>query len=456
MAEYLAMIALSPTMSEGRIARWKKLENESFANGDILCEVETDKASMDYEAPRSGVLLKILAQAGATVHVGDPIAIIGKAGEDPSALLTAAAEKSVPASGKATASAPSTAARPAGEAIASESQVRAAPAVMDTQTSTSAAGPALPPRLPPSTPLARTVAHQLGIDLRAVHGSGPGGRVTERDVRAYAAMQAGSGETDRSSSAAREKGTPSDASVHASVEVETAAGQPKTREQVTIEQPGMKRKVIARRLSESFFSAPHYYLRKRVRVDELVALRTLANKGREPGLSFNAFLIRLVAEALTRHPEINVFWREDGLEHRKAIDIALAVALPDGLVTPVIRDCDRKTVARIDAELAALIQKARDGKLVPEDYEGAGFTISNLGSAGIDEFTAIINPPGSAILAVGAIVKEPIVGDNDSIVIAQTMRLTLGCDHRSIDGAVGAAFLADLARLMEHPAIALV
>ncbi|MDH7483723.1 MAG: dihydrolipoamide acetyltransferase family protein, partial [Spirochaetales bacterium] len=270
---------------------------------------------------------------------------------------------------------------------------------------------------------------------------------------AYAAMQAG-GEADRTSDTSREKGTPSEAFVHASAEMETIL--PQTRESVTIEQPGMKRKVIARRLSESFFSAPHYYLRKRVVVNELVALRALANKGREQGLSFNAFIIRLVAEALTRHPEINVFWREEGIEHRKVIDIALAVALPDGLITPVIRDCDRKTVTRIDAELAALIQKARDGKLVPEDYEGAGFTISNLGSAGIDEFTAIINPPGSAILAVGAIVKEPIVSDNDAITIAQTMRLTLGCDHRSIDGAVGAAFLADLARLMEHPAIALV
>jgi pyruvate dehydrogenase E2 component (dihydrolipoamide acetyltransferase) len=234
--------------------------------------------------------------------------------------------------------------------------------------------------------------------------------------------------------------------------------------------------VIARRLSESFFTAPHYFLKKKINAEALLELRATANVGRPAKLSFNAFLMKIVAEALVRHPEINVYWRGPAavsaadaaaspepptairpiLEQRHSIDVGLAVALPDGLITPVVRDCNLKSASDIDAELAQLIEKARGGRLAPEEYEGAGFTVTNLGSFGIDEFTAIINPPGSAILAVGAIVKEPIVGDNDVIRVAQTLTLTLGCDHRSIDGAVGAVFLADLARMLENPGMALV
>jgi pyruvate dehydrogenase E2 component (dihydrolipoamide acetyltransferase) len=199
------------------------------------------------------------------------------------------------------------------------------------------------------------------------------------------------------------------------------------------------------------FSAPHFYLKKRVNAELLAETRARINKSRQKPISFNAILLKLSAMALARHPEINVYWRGDALEKRSVVDVGLAVALPDGLITPIIRDCDSKGIERIDEELSLLIDKAKSKGLAPEEYEGAGFTITNLGSFGIDEFTAIINPPASAILAVGALKKRAVVGEDDVIRVGKTMDLTLGCDHRSIDGAVGAGFLADLATLLEDP-----
>lgn len=488
MAELLRMIALSPTMSEGRISKWKIGEGTEFSSGDVLCEVETDKASMDYEAPQSASLLKILLQAGETANVGDPIAVIGQKGEDYALLLKGmgpeagsagkAHEPERPAE-KAKQEPPSVAAQPAAARAPQPSpqptaetaaQPSPQPAPQAGAESLPRQAPQAPARLPPSSPLARRLALEKGIDIRLVPGSGPGGRVVEHDILEFA------------------EGTKSSAPLPG------AAGPAPSelRREPDIIQPSMKRLVIARRLSESFFTAPHYYLKKKIRAEALLALRATANAARPTKLSFNAFLVKIVAEALVRHPEINVYWRGQSapgasnaagagaagaapetaggpmssstsasaphpvLEQRHSIDIGLAVALPDGLITPVVRDCNLKSVSEIDAELTQLIEKARAGRLAPEEYEGAGFTISSLGSLGIDEFTAIINPPGSAILAVGTIVKEPVVDDRDAISVAQTLSLTLGCDHRSIDGAVGAVFLADLAGMLENPAMALV
>jgi len=212
-----------------------------------------------------------------------------------------------------------------------------------------------------------------------------------------------------------------------------------------------KRAVIARRLSESFFSAPHYYLKKEILAENLFSARASVNAGRPSPISYNAIIVKLAAAALATHPEINVYWRGEAIEQRNVVDIGLAVALPDGLVTPVVRDCAAKGIIQIEGEFAALIEKARNKGLSQDEYEGAGFTVTNLGGFGIDEFTAIINPPASAILAVGALVKKPVVGPEGGIVAARTMTLTLGCDHRTIDGATGARFLADLAALMENP-----
>ncbi len=473
MAEVLRMIALSPTMSEGRIAKWKMNEGTGFSSGDVLCEVETDKASMDYEAPTSASLLKIILQAGGTAKVGDPIAVIGQKGEDYASLLKERAseagvaekkapeqqslkevsqkEKAVPEkTEREPGPTPESAPQPDTEKApprAPQSTPKASPASVG-------AAPRQTPQAPasarPSSPLARKLALEKGIDIRRVPGSGPNGRVVDRDILEFAE---------------RPKNT-----------VVPEVAPQELRQGPTVIQPNMKRLVIARRLSESFFTAPHYFLKKKINAEALLELRATANAGRPAKLSFNAFLMKIVAEALVRHPEINVYWRGPAavsaadaavspepptairpiLEQRHSIDVGLAVALPDGLITPVVRDCNLKSASDIDAELAQLIEKARGGRLAPEEYEGAGFTVTNLGSFGIDEFTAIINPPGSAILAVGAIVKEPIVGDNDVIRVAQTLTLTLGCDHRSIDGAVGAVFLADLARMLENPGMALV
>ena len=214
------------------------------------------------------------------------------------------------------------------------------------------------------------------------------------------------------------------------------------------------RQIIARRLSESMYTAPHYYLSVAVGMDELLAARARLNAGREKKISVNAFLMAIAARALARHPRVNSSWNGETFLQHSSADIGLAVALPDGLITPVVRECGRKGIAAIDAELSDLVERARAGKLAPQEYAGATFTISNLGAAGIDEFTAIINPPGSAILAVGAVRKEPVV-ENDAVVIRQRMRVTLSCDHRIIDGAVGAAFLRELADMLENPLLAL-
>ncbi|MDP2790862.1 MAG: dihydrolipoamide acetyltransferase family protein [Rectinemataceae bacterium] len=414
MAQKLFMIALSPTMTEGTIAKWKKAEGEAFSSGDLLCEVETDKASMDYEAPSSAVLLKIVVQAGKKAAVGETIAIIGKAGEDPGPLLLEAKAAFAPAAVVVPGMVPNSAPSPT-----SPNPQPASP-VAPVQS------PGAPAAYPPSSPLARKVALERQVDIRKLRGSGPAGRVTEKDVLAYAAAPAPTPEA----------ANPGTAPFRTPSEIIPVAG---------------KRAVIARRLSESFFSAPHYYLKKEILAENLYAARASANEGRASPISYNAIIVKLAAAALAAHPEINVFWRGEAIERRNVIDIGLAVALPDGLVTPVVRDCAVKGILQIESEFAALIEKARNRGLSQDEYEGAGFTVTNLGGFGIDEFTAIINPPASAILAVGAMVKKPVVGADGSIVAARSMTLTLGCDHRTIDGATGARFLADLAALMEDP-----
>ena len=423
MAERLLMMALSPTMSEGVISKWKVAEGSAFKAGSPLCEVETDKASMDLEAPKDAVLLKILVPEGGKATVGEAIAVIGAAGEDPGPLSAPPPNADAPAIAPAMPRAPRlpAAAEPTAAAAGPRQSPDYSPAL----------GPSAPSSYPPSSPLARSLARELGLDLRGARGSGPGGRVVERDVRSFAS---------RSSVASRN------------------SAEPPADRRVPV---SGKRAVIARRLSESFFTAPHFYLKRRADAASLIALREAANaeRAREGGgnpLSLNAFLLKLSAQAIARHPYVNSSWEGDAITERTSIDIGLAVALDDGLITPVVRDCSRKSVSAIDEELSALIAKARDRGLAPSEYEGAGFTISNLGSYGVEEFTAIINPPGSAILAVGAALKEPCVREDGSVGVRRAMSLTLGCDHRVIDGAAGARFLATLVSFLENPGKALV
>ena len=423
MPEKVLMIALSPTMETGTLARWRKKEGDKVSSGDVLCEVETDKATMDYESSAEGTLLKIVLPEGGQAKVGDLIAIVGKPGDDISALLAEAGGATSPraAGAKAPLAAPSTA-RPAAAAAAAA----AAPAA-------SAAAPSHGARVK-SSPLARKLAEQKGVDLRSVRGTGPGGRVVRRDLdglAAGAAAAAGAGTAARAAAPVLQPG-PGDQVIPVS---------------------GM-RKVIAKRLSDSMYTSPHYYLTVAVGMDELLAARSRLNSGRDRKISVNAFLMGIAARALERHPRVNSTWNTENILQHPTADIGLAVALPDGLITPLVRDCGHKGIAAIDTELAELIEKARAGKLAPQEYTGATFTISNLGAMGIDEFTAIINPPGSAILAVGAVRKEPVV-ENDTVVIRQRMRITLSCDHRIIDGAMGAAFLRELADMLENPLLAL-
>jgi len=412
MAEEILMLALSPTMETGTIVKWHKKEGEAISNGEVLCEVETDKATMEYESQSDGILLKIIVGEGGQAAVGQSIAVAGEKDEDISFLLQKKQEVEPVESPE----------KPAEKLLQEE--------VPTAEEKKEKAGIAdgSEERLPEgvkASPLVRKLAQQQGVELKGVSGSGPGGRIVKRDLEKLSKQPAG----------------------------ETAAPAPPG---VPREVPfTAKRKVIAKRLSESIYSAPHYYLTAVAGVDGLVRSRKILNERMDPKVSFNAFLIRFAAEALKRHPMVNASFKGETILQFGSADIGLAVAQPDGLIAPVVRDCWNKGIVRIDKELKELVEKALKGGLKPEEFSGATFTISNLGSYGIRDFTAIINPPGSAILAVGEMRKEAFEDDEGKVSFRSVMNLTLSCDHRVIDGAVGAEFLADLKDMIENPISAL-
>lgn len=395
MAEKVFMIALSPTMEEGTIQKWRKQEGDVVKEGDILCDVETDKASMEYESSQSGKILKIVRGEGASARVGDLIAILGQDGEDISSLLS----ESSPAA--------------------------PAPTKAPEKTPTPPPTAEVPRASGKASPLARRLAQEKGLDLNQVAGSGPGGRVIKRDI-------------ENLQPAAATKPAP------ASVTLPS----PLNDDRVPVSR---KRSVIASRLSESLFSAPHIFLTVSVNMDPLMQAREKLNNELKDKLGLNAFIVKLVANAITRHQAVNSSWMGDYIQNHSSVDIGLAVAQPDGLITPIVRAAHGKGIRQIDFELKDLIDRARNNQLKPEEYTGATFTISNLGSFGIEEFTAIINPPGSAILALGAVMKVPVVAEDEDISIRRQMKMTLSADHRVMDGAVAAAFLTDLKAVMEDP-----
>ena len=390
MAERLLMLALSPTMQEGVIVKWRKKTGDPIAPGDVLCDVETDKAVMEYETIAEGTLLKILVAEGQKAAIGDAIAIIGQAGEDVSATPTE----------------PKTAAK-TDEAVL-QTPTEAKPATKKDE----------PTDKVRSSPLARKLAEKHGVDWQKLKGSGTDGRVVERDV------EAAIGSTEK--------------------------GPALTGDDEVIPVSG-KRKIIAQRLTESKRDMPHYYLKLTAAADGLLAARHKLNLDRDKKVSFNAFLIKFAAETLKLHPIINASWQTDTIVKHGRIDIALAVAQTDGLITPVVRDCANKGILQIDQELAELVELAQKNSLQPDQYSDSTFTITNLGSFGIEEFTAIINPPNAAILAVGKVQKTPAVDQAGGLTVRVAMKLTLCCDHRIVDGAVGAAFLTELAGMIEHP-----
>jgi pyruvate dehydrogenase E2 component (dihydrolipoamide acetyltransferase) len=418
MAEHIRMIALSPTMEEGTIAGWSKKEGDKVDSGDVLCEVETDKATMDYESTQEGTLLKILVDEGDSVQVGVPIGIIGEEGEDVSELVSRAAEM-----GKAEShSEGTTPPAPGAPAPAQPKGDAPAPEQSGLFENTEKTGEKVR-----SSPLARKIAEMKGIDIAAVRGSGPEGRVVKRDIEK--ALSEGQG-------------------VPLSAETKTGAVPAGGDRRIPLSQ---KRKIIAKRLSESKFQAPHYYLKITCEMETLLEARKRLNAGLPEKVSFNAFMIKLSAMALAANPGINASWQGDAVLQYGSIDIGLAVDLGNGLITPVVRNCRNKGILAIDNELKELIRKAGEGALLPEEYSGATFSISNLGSFGIEEFTAIINPPGSAILALGKVEKQPVAGPDDILQIRSRMTMTLSCDHRVIDGTLGAKFLSDLKGMMENP-----
>jgi pyruvate dehydrogenase E2 component (dihydrolipoamide acetyltransferase) len=407
MAEKVLMLALSPTMEVGTITKWNKQEGDQVKSGDVLCEVETDKAVMDYEATQEGTLLKIVTPQAGKARVGEMIAVVGQPGEDLQALL-AQKQTSQPL---AASEQPQTVKR--GETP------REKPVAEETAATTSEHE-----RLKVS-PLARKIAQDAGVDLQHVSGSGPGGRIVKQDVEQ--ALSAGGTNTGPQAPQA-------------------AAGQGD--ETIAV---SAKRKIIAARMTASKQAAPHYYLKIAVDMDGILAARRTLNEERPAKVSLNTFLIKFAAEALKRHPLINATWNGATITKHRNIDIGLAVAQPDGLITPIVKDCGHKGILAIENDLKALIPKAQNNRLTPAEYTGATFTISNLGSFGILEFTAIINPPASAILAVGEIRKVPVVDANEQVRIRSKIILTLSCDHRVIDGATGAAFLKEYKAMLENP-----
>ncbi|MCA6493841.1 MAG: pyruvate dehydrogenase complex dihydrolipoamide acetyltransferase [Chitinophagaceae bacterium] len=419
MEEVVLMPRLSDTMTEGVIASWHKKVGDAVKKGDVLADIETDKATMELESYKDGILLHQGAPAGATIKVNDLLCIIGKESLDvPGIIASLAAGGSQPS-----ASAPATSAAPA----ATTAPAATAPVAAATTEVAATGGRIF------ASPLAKKMAADKGIDLSQVKGSGDNGRIIRQDIESY---------------------TPSSAAPVASKSVATApaAAAPivsgkESFEEVPVSQ---MRKVIARRLSESLFTAPHFYLTMSIDMDAAVAARTRLNENAAVKISFNDMVVKATAIALRQHPKVNSSWLGDTIRYNHHIHIGVAVAVDEGLLVPVVRFADSKSLTTIGAEVKTFAQKAKDKKLQPSDWEGSTFTISNLGMFGIDQFTAIINPPDACILAVGGISQEPVV-KNGQIVPGHVMKVTLSCDHRVVDGATGAAFLQTLKGLLEEP-----
>jgi pyruvate dehydrogenase E2 component (dihydrolipoamide acetyltransferase) len=415
MITKVVLAKLSPTMEEGTIVKWSKNEGDVIKVGDVLAEIETDKANMEMEALAAGVLRKILVPAGGKAPIGALIGVIADPNEDIGPWL-ASAEPAAPA--------------PAARPVAAS--VPVAPPVVAPAPPPAVAAEAGEGRVKAS-PLARSMAAQHNIPLAAVTGSGPGGRIIKRDIEAWSSA-------------------PSAAAAPAAATRAPAPTAPAVTPGQEVPLSNM-RKTIARRLAESKFSAPHYYVTVEIDMDAAVRAREELAAS-EVKVSYNDLVVKACAKALTRFPLVNASWGGDKILTHADVNVGVAVALPDGLLTPVVRNADRKTVGDIAREIKDLAGRARDKKLKPEEYIGSTFTVSNLGMYDVTEFTAIINPPDSAILAVGAVRKVPVVA-GDEVRPGHRMKVTLSSDHRVIDGALSAQFLAEVRRLLEHPLLLL-
>ncbi len=415
MEEVVLMPRLSDTMTEGVIAGWHKKVGDTVKKGEVLADIETDKATMELESYKDGILLYQGAKAGEKIIVNELLCIIGKDGLDVNAIVAAVkgganaapaastTASTAPAAAPAQASAP---AAPASTAVVNDGRIFA-------------------------SPLAKKIAQERGIDLKYVKGTGDNGRITRADLDNYTPGSARPAASTSSASTAPTfvpSGTVSF--------VDTPVSQ--------------MRKVIAKRLSESLFTAPHFYLTMKINMDAAIKARTLLNENATTKISFNDMIVKATALSLKQHPKVNSSWMGDFIRENHHVNIGIAVAVDEGLLVPVLRFADGLSLSQISGTVKEFAKKAKDKKLQPADWEGSTFTISNLGMFGIDQFTAIINPPDACILAVGGIAQEPIVKDGQ-IVPGNVMNVTLSCDHRVVDGATGAAFLQTLKSLLEEP-----
>jgi pyruvate dehydrogenase E2 component (dihydrolipoamide acetyltransferase) len=457
MISRVVLAKLSPTMEEGTIVKWNKKEGDAIKVGDVLAEIETDKANMEMEALGAGVLRKILVAAGGKAPVGALIGVIADPNEDIAGLLSqaTAAAPAAPApppaaptpkpAPAAAAPAPTQAppvARPAPPPVAAAPPPAPRPAVAPPPRAeapapvTSVATPRdqtdLTDGRVKASPLARAMAARENVPLGQVAGSGPGGRIVKRDIETYVA-------SPRPAPAAAAASVVPFPSVAAGAELPLSN----------------MRKTIAKRLSESAFTAPHFYVTVEIDMGAAVVLREQLLKGENLKISYNDLVVKACARALTRFPMVNASWGGDKIVTHGEVHVGVAVAIPDGLITPVVRNADQKSVLAIAGEIKDLAGRAREKKLRPEEYMGSTFTISNLGMFDVEEFTAIINPPDSAILAVGSVRKVPVVA-GDAVAIGHRMKVTMSSDHRVVDGALAAQYLAEVRRLLENPVSLLV
>ena len=424
MEEVVLMPRLSDTMTEGVIAGWQKKVGDTVKKGEVLADIETDKATMELESYKDGILLYQGAQKGDKILVNDLLCIIGQQGMDIDAIV-----KGLKAGGAA-------------PAAATSAPVASAPASVAASAPATVAAPAASAQVVNegrifASPLAKKIAQEKGIDLKYVKGTGENGRITRTDLEEFAKANDGAGKVNApaasgTSAAAAPVFIPSGTVSF----VDTPVSQ--------------MRKVIAKRLSESLFTAPHFYLTMKINMDAAIKARTLLNENATTKISFNDMIVKATALSLKQHPKVNSSWMGDFIRENHHVNIGIAVAVDEGLLVPVLRFADSLSLSQISGNVKEFAKKAKDKKLQPADWEGSTFTISNLGMFGIDSFTAIINPPDACILAVGGIAQEPVV-KNGQVVPGNVMNVTLSCDHRVVDGATGAAFLQTLKSLLEEP-----
>jgi len=427
MITKVVLAKLSPTMEEGTVVKWTRKEGDKVKTGDVLAEIETDKANMEMEALGDGILRKILVPAGGKAPVGALIGVIADPKDDIDTML-----KEAPGDGSTPSTSPPASARPTGPTSPVPAEVPPTGASVE-QAPPAPAGPAGRVK---ASPLARSMAAQSNVPLASVSGSGPGGRIVKRDIESWLAAPRPVAPAPTPAGKAVKPARP-------------AIPVPSVRPGTAIPLTGMRR-TIAKRLAESKFTAPHFYVTVEIDMDAAVSLREQLIESEDVKLSYNDLVLKACAKALTRFPTVNASWTGETIQTHAEVHLGVAVSLPEGLITPVVRDADRKPLVEISREVKDLAARARDRKLKPEEFSGSTFTVSNLGMMDVTEFTAIINPPESAILAVGAVRKVPVV-KADQVAVGHRMKVTLSSDHRVVDGALAAQFLAEVRRLLERP-----